>query len=89
MSDPRRRKEPWRVGIESPRESRRFRFPVCGDEQEWPWVALFEQQKDAEEAVLRFNAYPELTQENVDLRRRIVALEQELGAALEPVEVSS
>jgi hypothetical protein len=81
--------EPWRVGNESYRESSRFRYPVCGhDEQEWPWLALFENRDDAVKAVQRVNAYPDMVAENTELRKRIVALEAEIAALAEPVEVT-
>lgn len=79
--------EPWRLGEENTREHRRFRFPVCGDEQTWPWLALFERQDDAALAVLRFNEYPSLVVDNIALRKRIVELEERVGELTgEPIE---
>ena len=74
---------PWSLGQESPRESKRFRFPVYSADDEWPWLAIFERERDARDAVARFNDYPRALralarelrarQEEAALRDRLIA----------------
>lgn len=78
-NEPRQHTTPWLVGEQNARESKRFTYPLVSDRKDWPFVALFEQRRDALMAAQRVNDYPGLVADVEQLRREKVELETRLA----------